>query len=61
MKKFLDFIKKWIVEIGFIVVGLLLLFLPFIPYALKTFGFGIFVATILNPLIKHIIKSNTKS
>lgn len=61
MNKVLDFLKKWIVEIGFTVVGLLLLFLPFTPYALKTFGFGIFVATILNPVIKHIIKSNTKS
>ena len=59
--KFLDFLKKWIVEIGLIAVGLLLLFLPFTPYALKTFGFGAFFATLLNPLIKHIIKSNTKS
>lgn len=61
MKKILDFLKTWVVEIGFIAVGLLLLFLPFTPYALKTFGFGIFFATLLNPLVKHIIKSNTKS
>lgn len=61
MNKILDFVKKWIVEGGFVVVGSLLLFLPFTPYALKTFGFGVFVATILNPVIKHIIESNTKS
>lgn len=61
MNKVVEFLKKNIVEIGFIAVSLLLLFLPFTPYALKTFGFGIFFATLLNPLIKHIIKSNTKS
>lgn len=60
MNKVLDFLKKWIVEIGFVVVGLLLLFLPFTPYALKTFGFGIFFATILNPVVKHIIESSEK-
>lgn len=60
MKKIVEFLKKWAVEGGFIAVSLLLLFLPFTPYALKTFGFGIFFATLLNPLIKHIIDSQRK-
>lgn len=60
MRKILDFLKKWAVEGGFIVVSLLLLFLPFTPYALKTFGFGMFFATLLNPLVKHIIDSQRK-
>lgn len=60
MNNIVEFLKKWIVEIGLAVVGSLLLFLPFTPYALKTFGFGIFFATILNPLVKHIIESNKK-
>lgn len=61
MNKVVEFLKKNIVEIGFIAVGLLLLFLPFTPYALKTFGFGAFFTSLGTPLIKHIIKSNTKS
>lgn len=60
MKKIIVFLKKWIVEVDFIAVALLLLFLPFTPYALKTFGFGIFLATLLNPLVKYIIKRNTE-
>ena len=60
MKKVLEFLKKWPVEGGFIAVSLLFLFLPFTSYALKTFYFGIFFATLLNPLIKHIINSQRK-
>jgi hypothetical protein len=60
MNKVVEFIKKHLVEVGFIALSLLLLFLPFTPYALKTFGFGIFFATLLNPLIKYIIKRNTE-
>ncbi len=60
MKKVVEFLKKHLVEVGFIALSLLLLFLPFTPYALKTFGFGIFFATLLNPLIKYIIKRNTE-
>jgi hypothetical protein len=61
MNKVIEFIKKHLVEVGFIALSLLLLFLPSTPYALKTFGFGIFFATLLNPLIKYIIKRNTEN
>jgi hypothetical protein len=61
MNKVIEFIKKHLVEVGFIALSLLLLFLPFTPYALKTFGFGIFFATLLNQLIKYIIKRNTEN
>lgn len=60
MRKILDFLKKWAVEGGFIAVGLLLLFLPFTPYPLKTFGFGLFFTSLGTPLIKHIINSQRK-
>ena len=56
----LDFLKKWIVEVGFTVFALLLMFLP-TPLPVRTFGFGIFFTTILNPLVKYIIESNKKS
>lgn len=60
MRKVIEFIKKYSVEVSFVVVALLLLFLPYTPYALKTFCFGIFFATLLDPLIKYIIKRNTE-
>lgn len=58
MKKVIEFLKKWIVEIGFVAVSFLLMFIPAIPVAIKTFGFGLLFATIANPLIKYIIEIN---
>ena len=64
MKEFFDkvkeFVQKWFIEIGFVALSFLLLFLPFTPYPLNTYGFGMFMATILNPLIKYIIRENKK-
>lgn len=59
MKKILNFIKKWIVEIGFVAVALLLIFLP-VPLPIRVFGLGLLFATVLNPLVKYIIKRNTE-
>lgn len=59
MRKILDFLKKWAVEGGFIAVGLLLLFLP-TPLPVRTFGLGLLFSTVLNPLVKYIIKRNTE-
>ena len=59
MNKVVEFLRKNIVEIGFIALSLLLLFLP-VPLPIRTFGFGLCFATVLNPLVKYIIKRNTE-
>lgn len=60
MDKILGFLKSYVTEIGFVLFALLLMFLP-TPIPIRTFGFGIFFATICNILVKYIIKINTKS
>ncbi len=64
MKEFFEKVKKfiaeWAIEIGFAVLGLVLLFVPFNPYPLKAFGFGMFFASVLNPFIKYIVEKNKK-
>lgn len=59
MKKVVEFLKKNVVELGFIAVSLLLLFLP-TPLPVRTFGLGLLFSTVLNPLVKYIIKRNTE-